>query len=381
MTVLWKLFFIIIFFTLDIWSQTNPNQGIEAQNHKKNKSISSKEKKLQQNLGKWTGLDLEKNKEIPIFLVAGSVEYKDLEDGSKVWIATKGVHAWQGEVLTPIMELFCEQAVVWILNEEQKKEYKQQKNIMFYAEEKVHFRWEDNFFRGEQIYFDLVNNHGLIGNGSFRVQQNIGEKKYPLYVRAEKIRILSKEKIIGENASFSTCRFGVPHYHFETGKVIVRKFNEEIFLQSRDNTIWGLDFPLFTIPYITGETIENFPLKKISYGKKSNWGQHLLTRWGGNLYKDDNIIKRAKWFLDLDTRAKRGIGVGPGITYSGSLLSSDEFKGRIYGYYSHDQPLGHLGKSMDREQKKGEYATWSKRHRMYILHRHKFANNWSLDAE
>ena len=60
-----EVIFIIIFFTLDIWSQTNPNQGIEAQNHKKQIHFFQR-KKLQQNLGKWTGLDLEKQRN-PIF--------------------------------------------------------------------------------------------------------------------------------------------------------------------------------------------------------------------------------------------------------------------------------------------------------------------------
>lgn len=376
------------FFICSLHSQEEPIQTTEA----KQKELSKKEKKLQDNFQKFTGLDFLQTQDLPIFLVAGSLEFQDSEDGTKIWIATEGVHLWQGEEVNPNTEMFCEQAVIWFQVAEGESQEKpahalvnqnKAKKTMFYAEGHVHFRWLDNFFRGEAIFFDLVNNKGLISKGNLRSKNKIGEQLIPLQLRAEKIRILSDDKMIAENASFSTCRFGEPHYHFDSNKIVVRKMEEKIFVQARENTMWALGLPIFTMPYITGETIENWPLKKIEYGDSSRWGSYLLTTWGTRLYRggENDIIKKADWTIDLDTREKRGLAVGPGFTYSGSLLSTDSFSGKVYGYYVHDQPLSHLGESMDHVPDKDEKATWDKRHRMYFLHRHTFENGWSFDAE
>ncbi len=355
------------------------------------------DKKTQDILKQWAGMDIQKLQELPLNLSCGFMEIKEYEGDikdMKVWIATQGVRLWQGDKEKPLLEILCDQAVVWFKpvssanKEEQKSVYfaGQQKleKAIVYAEGNVHFRWAQNYFQGSQILFDLMQNKGVVIKASLRSSTKVGEKTIPLYLRAEQILMQSEKKFIAHDASISTCQFGIPHYHFAASEIHVTQMEKKVFIQARENTVEGLGVPLFYIPYIAGENIEHWPLKKIQYGHSSKWKNYLLTTWGGNLYeaeKEEAGLSKAQWLLDLDARQERGFAVGPHLQYEGNSPSQSPFQGEIYGYYIHDQPFSQLGESMSHTPEENEKATWDKRYRIHTLHRHRFDGNWTLDME
>lgn len=356
------------------------------------------DKKTQDILKKWAGVDIQKLQESPLNLACGFMEIKehegDIKD-MKVWIATQGVRLWQGDKENPLLDIICDQAVVWFKPLSSEKD--EQKNVRFagqqklekaivYAEGNVHFRWAKNYFQGSQVLFDLIENKGTILKASLRSSTKIEDRTIPLYLRAENLLIQSEKKFIAKDASISTCQFGIPHYHFSAKEIQVTQMEKKVFVQARENTLEGLGVPIFYIPYVAGESIEHWPLKKIQYGSSSKWRHYLLTTWGGNLYEGSQEEKEAglknlNWLLDLDARQERGFAVGPHLKYEGNAPSQSPFVGEIYGYYVHDQPLSDLGKSMSYQPDDSEKATWDRRYRLHTLHRHKLEKDWTLDME
>ena len=376
---------------------------------------------MQKFFKKWS-LDSGDPRKKPLYISAGAMEVKEKDHGVRIWIATEGVHIWQGPLEKPLMELVCDGAVLWFkpgnpptstTTAPQKKSEKtaEKKNAqptakvdkgaeglfgfggrraemaLFYAEGNVHFRWANNFFRGEQIFFNLLKNRGILRRASLRTQTVFEGKAVPLYLRARKLLIESRQDIVAQDASFSTCQFGDPHYNFAAKQIRIRRLDKGAYLQSRDNTLYAQNIPFFYIPYLAGKTMEQWPIKSFSYGHSSIWGHHVLTTWGGTLYerntKDDPaFLDNLLWLLDLDVREKRGLAGGPHLKYKGDSPQGGKFDGNLRMYYVHDQPLGELGAPLDETaQSDDDPATRQGRYRVAYLHRHQFQDNWYADVE
>ena len=372
---------------------------------------------LQKFLKKWS-LDSGDPRQQPLYINAGAMEVKEKDHGVRIWIATEGVHIWQGELAKPLMELVCDAAVLWfkpgsaapIVSSSGKETAKKPVGkksgeaagifglggrraevAIFYAEGNVHFRWANNFFRGERVFFNLRQNRGIISHASLRTQTVVEGRSVPLYIRARKLLIQSRQDLLAHDASFSTCQFGDPHYHFAARQIRIRRLDKGAYLQSRDNSLYAQDLPFFYVPYLAGKTVEQWPIKSFRYGHSSRWGHHVLTTWGGTLYekssKDDpNFIDNILWFLDIDIREKRGLAGGPHLKYKGDSLQGGKYEGHLRMYYVHDQPLGELGTPLDEkpatsDDDDDDEATWEKRYRIAYLHRHEFPDNWYADIE
>lgn len=390
--------------------------------------------KLQEFLQRWGKGQTQDPRTMPVYLSTGAmemVESKEIE-GMRIWIGSEGVHLWQGDINQPIWELVCDQAVIWF------KPLAQESNAVppnvsltpsissstadasiatpatssqnslqsklrsdtaqLYAEGNVHFRWADHYFHGTQLYFDFVKNQGVVNHGILRTtmqplidsnkiqKQDRKSTTFNIQLRAEQLRIYSAKEIEADHALISPCQFGDPHYHFQSQEIRIVRLTEQdkVYVTARQNHIEAYGIPFFYIPYIAGENFENWPLKSIQVGKSSKWGYYLLTTWGGNLYQDKGNktgLSKVEWLLDLDTRQKRGFAGGPHLIYQGAFPQDSQFTGKIRGYYAHDQPLSELGSTMNHQPEAGDEATWDRRHWIYGVHRHRFANDYFLDLE
>jgi len=357
---------------------------------------------LQDFLQRWGKGQKQDPREMPVYLATGAMEIRQEPYGMKIWIGTEGVHIWQGESEKPILEMVCDQAVIWFkplpkANHEDKADQaladtsqglsiagQKAEQLKFYAEGNVHFRWADHYFRGERIFFDLLRNQGIVSDGSLRTSIPTEKQALNLYIRAEEFVMLSKEESIAQRTSISGCGFGHPHYSFQTQELRLIKFSDKVYLQARDNHLQAWGVPFFYIPYIAGENIENWPLKSFQYGHSSKWGHYVLTTWGGDLYTNKSSevgLSKVQWLLDLDTRSERGLAGGPQILYKGTFPVESQFTGQWRAYYIHDQPLSHLGESMDYVPDEDDDATWDRRYRLGGVHRHRFPHDWFLDIE
>ncbi|WP_372364520.1 LPS assembly protein LptD [Candidatus Uabimicrobium sp. HlEnr_7] len=317
---------------------------------------------------------------LPLNMDFGAVEMQEYQ-GKNVWVLTEGVHLWQetveNEKPKTVLELYSESAVIWFPGEKQSfgedSKKVQVKNALIYAEGNVHFFWGNKTLRSKAMFFDTSKQTGVLTESIVRGTR----EQTPLFLRAQTLRIHSKNHIEAHNADISTCQFGEPHYHFSVDHLEMRKNSERSYIVSEENTLYAQNTPIFYIPYIAGHSLEDFPLRNVRVGSSSRFGNHLLTLWGGELYRNkQNWLQSMNWDLNLDVYEERGFGIGPGFNYEG-----DSFLGFFKTYYVHDQPLRELGNTLDGDPLDEEEATFEILYRFYWQHRHQLPNDWFLDIE
>lgn len=356
----------------------------------KNSPIRSGVAKVFKNLSK----DKQSASKQPLNISAYAIEGEQMPDGVYRILAMEGVYIWQGDRQKPILELVCDQSVVWIKPEkdmENKSPDDKSSNLqlgalekaMFYAEGNAHFQWGDKSIKGDQIFFDLIANRGLIVHGAIRTSIEYRKKQIPLHMRAHKLWIYSQEKFTAQNASISTCQFGDPHYHFAASEITVIKRLKEISVESYDNTLYALGIPLFYVPYLAGTFSEDWPLKSLKPGRSSKYGVYLYTTLGGKIYAapqdpGPTYLKKLNWLLDLDIRERRGIAVSPQLKYRGVYPQKSTFNGETDIYYLRDQPLGKLGSSKTHSTNTSREVN---RYRFYTLHRQSFPDDYLFTLE
>ena len=380
-----NIFFVFVVLTFIYGQQQSIAQDLQKKSQQKRKTD-----KLVELLGERASVNPEK---LPLNMSFGAVEMQEYQ-GKNVWILTEGVHLWQEKQQEEqqqqrratkqqddkmVLELYSESAVIWfpgkITPVEGANEKVQVKNALIYAEGNVHFFWGSKTLRSEAMFFDTSKQTGVLTKSVVRGTR----ENTPLFLRASKLRLHSKNHIEADNADISTCQYGEPHYHFSVDHIEMYKDqnNKDSYVLSEHNTLYAQNTPIFYIPHIAGRSLEDFPLRNISVGSSSRFGNHLLTLWGGELYSNNQgIVQQMNWDLNLDIYQERGFGIGPGFSYEG-----DSYLGLFKTYYVHDQPLGQLGTTLDGDPLDEEEATFEILYRFYWQHRHRLPNDWFLDIE
>lgn len=292
-------------------------------------------------------------------IIIKGVEFKSQPHGEfQVTIVNGDVYIQQGD-----FALYCDRAVVWNkletieettesqfpgLKGKNKKEelqktqrtqipLKKEENndtpyFEVYAEGGVSLIRGKEHFDAEQLIFNFQTNRGMILDGVTRLIYRSGNQDIPLHIRAEEIRIYSKEKFFLTHPKISTCTFGEPHYDFRAKEMeLISRQPEGVQMHSSENTFHVLEIPLFYLPTIYGGSGSHFPLKKIRVGRDSDFGYFLYTDWG------QNIGKWGEWILELDARSKRGLATGIDIKYSDTDPWGNRYKGLLDTYYLHDE--------------------------------------------
>ncbi len=357
---------------------------------------------IEQFLRVWRSDKSQDPRQSPMYLKPGAMELRETTDGIYQWVASEGVHIWQGKEDNPLLELMCQEAVVWIKPAATPGISKAHKPIAdnksrlaaiqeklevarLYAEGSVMLRWGNNILYGERLFFDLLRNRGVILHSSLRGSTDYEKRKLPLHVRAQEIWIHSEYDFLAIEAAVSTCQFGSPHYQFGAREIHVVRDDKAATIQGYDNVLYGAGIPLFYFPYLGWSTDQEWPIQSFHAGRSSRFGYFVETTWRGTLYQrgkgEDFPLDKLRWLLDVDVRQERGIGLGPQLVYKGSWPEKSSFNGHIRGYFVRDQPLNELGTGLQSGPSEDDEARWQNRHRFYLLHRHEFPGRLTLDTE
>ena len=207
----------------------------------------------------------------------------------------------------------------------------------------------------ERLYFDLIENRGVLVEGTLLAEQSEadGGRTWSLQVRAERIRALDPTQLVVENAVFSTCTFGEPHYHLETERLSLRLEGDDALgaesLRSAHVEAQGSAFhagPLPGLPLppfsFTATQTDSIPLRRIGVGRSSAMGVYLRSLWGTEFEGAGTAVHEAigldapfqgDFELNLDGYSRRGPALGPRVQYRSDGL----YFGEIDTYVVHDR--------------------------------------------
>lgn len=252
-----------------------------------------------------------------------------IEGDERVIYAVGGISqpVW---IRQPDFELRCESVVIWgdkdrlvsAIREREADAGTTAEAILgpvihaIYAEGSVWMKRDRQLMRGERIFLDFQKHEAYLVDA--RMTGDAGTRDgraIPLAVRADIVRGVAKDRYLAENASFTTCAYEDPHYHFDTGSLELDFSQEYVGFETgwwpalRADTPVSDDTPVLVLPKLGGRTFETRPLQNISVGSGDRYGTSIEVTWGGDL-KDDAGTKWADWRVHTDYRSSRGAGVG-----------------------------------------------------------------------
>lgn len=260
----------------------------------------------------------------------------------------------------------------------------------------------------ERLYHHLLEQRGIVVDADARTSTLYGGDPVALHVRAAALRSLGPERLAAESATFTTCAYGHPHYHVESGRLdvlladplerartsgaaeagagetaagaIAAPIVRTIALAENwlvvDETPW-LPLPGFTTRLDAGEAL---PLKRIKAGSSSRFGVFLQTLWGADLPEASRALHESleldparplslEWELDVDGYARRGAGLGPALQWN----VPGWLDGELGGYWIRDQRDEDFGIPAEVEH--------ADRGRAYLRDRLTPVEHWRLDTE
>ncbi|MHC4309562.1 MAG: LPS assembly protein LptD, partial [Planctomycetota bacterium] len=235
----------------------------------------------------------------------------------------------------------------------------------------------------EEIFYDFEQNKALAKKAvmrSFDVKRGI-----PIYVRAEELRQLAKNKFALENITLTTSEFYLPQISFKASSVIITdttsideqkgKVSDRSFdAQMRDARFKVGDRTIFSWPFIRSNLQRpDTPIKSVRVGHDNVWGTSVETRWHMSRLLGLREDEGTDSTLALDYYGKRGFGSGAEINYA-----KEDYFGRILGYLINDHGEDRLGRHSTRRDLEPPREL---RGRFLWQHRHFLPHNWQLTSE
>jgi lipopolysaccharide export system protein LptA len=174
-------------------------------------------------------------------------------------------------------------------------------HIIIHARRVVYNRDTGDVTFSENVHFDDGKNRMSAHKGIFNVKDRTGvlygasSSDKPVFFTSKQIKIIDKEKYIGEELCFTTCDLERPHYHFKVEKVWIHSDKRLVAY----NAIYIVgDIPLFYFPVVvhTDEgigIITQFGRSK----RRGNFIQNTLRYTSGD---------GGKWKYKLDIYEKLG---------------------------------------------------------------------------
>ena len=236
--------------------------------------------------------------------------------------------------------------------------------------------------RAEEIYYDFNTHKGIALQSEFRTFDE--ERSIPVYVRADKLRMMSDTLFSGENMTVTTSEFHLPQISLTASKMVLadlnavdsfgreydRKFEallKDIKMKYGDKTIfkWGKIRTDFQRPDV--------PIKSIRIGDNSRLGTMVQTQW----YFAKMLGMREPEGVDstflLDYASDRGPATGALIDYE-----RDDYYGGMSAYVINDKGEDDLGRASWRRDLEPDQNL---RGRFTARHRHFLADDWQATYE
>ncbi|MBM4014691.1 MAG: hypothetical protein FJ293_06985 [Planctomycetes bacterium] len=268
-----------------------------------------------------------------------------------------------------------------------------------YAAGHVYFRQGDESLFATELYQHLLERRGIVvdadafhrtrygGEGEVRPGEAPREADLDVHVRAARLRSLGLGAIVAEQAQFSTCVYGHPHWHVESGTITATLRDPAApaapgleRLALADNWLELEDAPLLPLPGFTTDFAQgdSLPLRKVRAGHSTRFGAFLQTLWGRELPELAHALEESLGLddpltlgleLDVDAYARRGGALGPALDWRVPGLVS----GELGGYWIHDQ--------QDEDSEIPAPIDHPDRGRAYLRNRFTPLEYWRLDTE
>ena len=234
--------------------------------------------------------------------------------------------------------------------------------------------------RADRIYYDLLSDRALILDAQLRTP--IPKRNLPLYLRASRIRQLSRNQFTATDAVLTTSEFHTPHYHLGAKRIDLTN-RTPMDPTGRSTAVTAGSFrvrhatlnlhglPVLYWPYIEGniDTAET-SLRDLRTGYSDDFGVEIETDWhlfNALGYKTPEGFDST---LSLDYHSRRGPGVGVDTTYK-----RDTYYGLLRSHLMTDDEEDFLGRDRivhDRKELRGRFLL---RHRQFL------EDDWQVTLE
>lgn len=236
--------------------------------------------------------------------------------------------------------------------------------------------------RADEIYYDFQNKHAIAVNAELR--QFDVNRSIPIYIRADKLRQVSKNVFRADGITLTTSEFYMPQVSMTASKMVltdlrgVEQHLADIPPDSKyDGVLHDVSAKAGEITYFSWPKIRtNFarpdvPIKRLSVGDSSSKGFSVESRWYLTrllgLPEPDGVESD----LLLDYYTKRGVGTGAEVEYE-----RDDYFGWISSYLIKDHGEDDLGRERKNIEPEEDWrGRFTARHRQYLPY------NWQATFE
>jgi len=236
--------------------------------------------------------------------------------------------------------------------------------------------------RADEIFYNFRKSQALAVKGEMRTFDR--KRSIPIYVRADKLRQLSRSKFTAENVVLTTSEFYLPQLSVTASDIIVtdntsveepaeQGADSNFDARMRDIRVKLGERTIFRWPELHSDLQRpDLPIKSVHIGNDSTWGTSLETRWYLYRMLGWDEPEGTDSTLALDYFSKRGFGTGVVLDYK-----RENYFGEINGYIINDEGEDRLGRENFRKDLDPERDLRGKfqfRHRQFLPH------NWQLTA-
>ncbi len=275
-------------------------------------------------------------------LSGGDLEVESLSDRSvlenafesKTWHGRNGIMVKQGDTILVANEVRVDEVTRQVV-----------------ADGMVTLQSGPLYWTGEHLEYNF--NTRQIGTGSYRAGVGM------LYLEADNLSGSSTNQTYeAERARFTTDDSEHPGYHVRARHV---KIEEGKRITARQATLYLGNTPIFYLPRYQRTLGGHDNFWVLTPGYRSTFGPYLLTAYHFNAHEDFDLG------LNMDYRAKRGVGVGPSIEYDLKKAG----RGRFDYYFAPDE-------GADNDPRLAGYA--DERQRLVWAHQAQLATNLTAKA-
>lgn len=317
----------------------------------------------------------------PIGTEPSKIEKYDLAGGSVTTVLGR-FYIWQKKDETNLLEFQADNAVIYHhIGQTQDSNEAAPTVQAVYLSGDVVMTEGLRTIKADEFYYDFQKHQGLVVNAEMKSYDP--RRGIPVYVRAEKLRLLAEDKFSGENIVLTSSEFYLPQISMTASSIIItdtttvdeqanRLSDDSYQVDMRDASLKFGNRKVFNWARMSGNFRQSdIPLRRIRLSNDDTFGFSAETKW--HLVRVLGLRQPAgvDSSLLLDFYSKRGVGAGADISYS-----KEDYFGRVKGYIIRDTGQDDLGRSRTDLQPPHDI-----RGRFQFQHRQFLPYDWQLTLE
>jgi len=289
-----------------------------------------------------------------------------------------------------LLELQADNAVIYYINEEPEDRQSNSLNNNsslgadsvkgLYLGGNVVMTEGQRTIRADELYYDFQQSKALAVNAEIKTFD--AKRRIPIYVRADKVRQIARNKFAAEDITLTTSEFHKPQVSLNASSIIITdttttdiredSLSERSFdADMRDVRMKYYDTTVFYWPRLRGNLQRpDVPIKRVQIGSDKSWGTSVETQWYLSRLLGLREPEGTDSTLSVDYYSKRGLGAGAEIDYK-----RENYFGNMQGYIiddSGEDRLGRIRARRDVEPPRELRGRFNWRHRQFLPY------NWQL---